>query len=201
MNDRRHRLPRLARAALGLAVALATLGCSDGPPPPGARLAAHAEPSAAPGEPPERRGVEPPSAAPGAPPERRGAEASLADPPPCERREVRPPTSFRAVALGRPERDAAVRPDALDRWARDGALAREVRVASLQRLTREDAESALDAASDLTADPEALEDPLLGPNAVAALARSDDPRAAEALGRLPERYQRLAAAVRRAEGR
>ena len=70
----------------------------------------------------------------------------------------------------------------------------EVMVACLGKLATEDPEAALEAASGLAKDPNA--NGLVRANAVGLLARSQDPRADEAIRGLPPKYQRLAKTLR-----
>lgn len=86
--------------------------------------------------------------------------------------------------------DPRSRPDAasLAAWVQDGALAPNVRYAALRRLEAEHPTSAVSTAIAVLDDTCSL----VRLNALAVLARSQDPRAAEALARTDARSQRLA---------
>lgn len=94
------------------------------------------------------------------------------------------PATFGAVLDPRSSPDAA----SLAAWVQDGALAPNVRYAALRRLEAEHPTSAVSTAIAVLDDTCSL----VRLNALAVLARSQDPRAAEALARTDARSQRLA---------
>jgi len=107
--------------------------------------------------------------------------------------ELRGP-SVPALLLARGERSPS--PDSLAGWARDPELDPAVRYTSFQALASQDPDASLTVALSLVGDEASLRDPRLGPNAIATLARSDDPRAAQALAGLSPRDRRLARILR-----
>lgn len=78
-------------------------------------------------------------------------------------------------------------------WTRDAGLDPQTRYAALRRLEALDPAAAVDAAIAATTDAS----PLVRHNALALLARSQDPRAAEAVALLDDRSRRVAAALAR----
>lgn len=82
----------------------------------------------------------------------------------------------------------------LSAWARDGSLSAVQRASALRALAQQHPGHAVDVATQLARAPET--DRHTRANAVALLARSEDPGAAEALASLPPRYRALATALR-----
>lgn len=85
----------------------------------------------------------------------------------------------------------------LERWLQSEQVDPEVSLAMLSELDAKAPALAVGAASVLAA--RATTDRHVRANAVALLARSTDPRAAEALSQLPARYRQLAAALRKTQ--
>ena len=81
----------------------------------------------------------------------------------------------------------------LAHWARDTKLTQQVRYSSLRKLEQADPDQAVLAAIDLVKDGQSL----VRNNAIALLARSQDPRAKAAIKGLSPQQQKLAAALAR----
>lgn len=156
-------------------------GCTHEPSGQSAHASKPAAPKAA-QQPVKLAPVAPPAAAPQAP---------IASPPTltvaAEQRAA--PASFEALR-------GASRED-LGRWLKEGESPPELQVVMLQDLNAQSEPDALGVAIELAA--AETSDRLVRANAVALLVRSQDPRAAEAIAALPEKYQRLAAALRKTQ--
>lgn len=90
--------------------------------------------------------------------------------------------------------EGGARPEQVAAWSEDARAPAGVRVASLRRLEESEAARALASARAILADPGA--DAQVKANAVAVLARSEDPEADRLIARLEPRYRRLAMALR-----
>lgn len=151
---------------------------------------------------PQGKAVDPASASPV------GSDLVQLDPAP----ELRPPTraaplpSAEARPVSAPAAPAPAPQDVsellsgrhsvqdLSSWAQDGSLNAVQRASALRALAQQHPGSAVDVATQLARAPGT--DRHTRANAVALLARSEDPGAAEALASLPPRYRALATALR-----
>lgn len=110
---------------------------------------------------------------------------------PVAKAPARAPGSMSALRSAQPA------PVDLQRWLKEGNSLPELQVVMLQELQAQSEPDALEIAIELATAKSS--DRLVRANAVALLARSQDPRAGEALAALPEKYQRLAKALRKTQ--
>jgi len=118
--------------------------------------------------------------------------AAPAKPPTPQAQQAPPaPADFKAL------RGSDASPEDLRRWLQEAKTPPELQVVMLKDLEAQSEPDALAVAIQLAS--AKTSDRLVRANAVALLARSQDPRAGEALAALPEKYQRLAKALRKTQ--